>query len=424
LTLIDTEVVGNDCADGPAIRSNDGTLTVLNSTVDAYNYWTIRSSGTARVVNSTIDGGRIGEPIWHAGGGTFTLIGSTVKDVGYNGVLGGGPFFVSNSVVILSPYWLTCGAAVITSGGGNIESPGDTCGFDQPTDLVNVTAEQLKLGPLADNGGPTMTHALLPGSVAIDRIAPAMCVDADGEPLTTDQRGVARPQGTMCDVGAFEWADCSGTACDDGSECTADYCDASDDSWCRNILFPAGTPCGGGSYICDGAGTCGSYEVLGDKDGFGQGLSEGDTTPVSAPYFNFDLRSASDPFFTDVRPLAVPFTYTHVFVPPLSTHTHRELRMLTLGIQDGDNQVVGRDMDVRLFLDNVEVPGAFDSVDQFEFIGGVWSAIVGYVTIEIPSSHDSLLADGQVEIRLEVEDSGTPQSGVGFAIDYSEIAFY
>ena len=63
--------------------------------------------------------------------------------------------------------------AIATSQGGNIESLGDTCGFTDPTDLVNVTAADLNLGPLADNGGPTMTHALLPGSVAIDKIPEA-----------------------------------------------------------------------------------------------------------------------------------------------------------------------------------------------------------------------------------------------------------
>jgi parallel beta helix pectate lyase-like protein len=54
------------------------------------------------------------------------------------------------------------------------------------------------LAPLADNGGPTLTHALVPGSPAID----AAPVDADCP--ATDQRGVARPQGAMCDIGAFE----------------------------------------------------------------------------------------------------------------------------------------------------------------------------------------------------------------------------
>ena len=94
----------------------------------------------------------------------------------------------------------------IVSHGYNIESPGDTCGFDQAGDQSGVTAEQLNLGPLQDNGGPTMTHALDEGSVAIDEIPEADCVDADGEPLTTDQRGEPRPEtgGTMCDVGAFE----------------------------------------------------------------------------------------------------------------------------------------------------------------------------------------------------------------------------
>jgi hypothetical protein len=86
------------------------------------------------------------------------------------------------------------------SGGGTIESPGNTCGFVQPTDLVNVSAEDLKLGPLQDNGGPTWTHALGAGSVAIDQIPEEDCT------LTTDQRGEPRPEtgGTLCDVGAFE----------------------------------------------------------------------------------------------------------------------------------------------------------------------------------------------------------------------------
>jgi hypothetical protein len=60
-------------------------------------------------------------------------------------------------------------AGVVTpSGGGNVESPGDTCQFTDPTNQVNVSAAELALGPLQNNGGPTDTHALLEGSVAID----------------------------------------------------------------------------------------------------------------------------------------------------------------------------------------------------------------------------------------------------------------
>jgi len=74
----------------------------------------------------------------------------------------------------------------LTSNGYNIESTGDTCGFDLSTDLFNVSAEDLRLGELEDNGGPTKTHALGAGSVAMDVIAEAECVDSGGEPLTTD----------------------------------------------------------------------------------------------------------------------------------------------------------------------------------------------------------------------------------------------
>jgi hypothetical protein len=84
----------------------------------------------------------------------------------------------------------------VTSNGYNIESPGNTCGFDHGTDLVNITGGQLDLGPLADNGGDTMTHALGGDSVAIDVIPADMCE------VDEDQRG--EPRDSMCDVGSFE----------------------------------------------------------------------------------------------------------------------------------------------------------------------------------------------------------------------------
>ena len=62
------------------------------------------------------------------------------------------------------------------------------------------------LGPLADNRGATWTHALLPGSPAIDAVSVISCT------LPTDQRGVPRPivqtsPDTPCDIGAFERQD-------------------------------------------------------------------------------------------------------------------------------------------------------------------------------------------------------------------------
>jgi hypothetical protein len=79
------------------------------------------------------------------------------------------------------------------SGGHNLFSDTPGVALD-PTDLVNTDP---LLGPLADNGGPTMTMALLPGSPAIDAGVPVPGV-------TTDQRGVPRPQGQAPDIGAFE----------------------------------------------------------------------------------------------------------------------------------------------------------------------------------------------------------------------------
>ena len=55
-----------------------------------------------------------------------------------------------------------------------------------------------KLGPLAANGGPTKTRALLAGSPAIDHVPNAAC------PIKVDQRGVHRPQGPACDAGSFD----------------------------------------------------------------------------------------------------------------------------------------------------------------------------------------------------------------------------
>lgn len=54
----------------------------------------------------------------------------------------------------------------------------------------------IELGPLADNGGPTETHALPPDSPAVDA--------ATGDCPASDQRGASRPYGSACDVGAFE----------------------------------------------------------------------------------------------------------------------------------------------------------------------------------------------------------------------------
>jgi hypothetical protein len=156
------------------------------------------------LLNSTVSG-NVGTGIVNSGW-EATLINTTVSA---NTHLGGGEgIFAGGTQTLLRNSLVTDGCRVGSSGGGitslghNIESPSDTCGFDELTDQANVPDPML--GPLQNNGGPTETHALLDGSVAIDVIPEAECVDHHGDPLTADQRGVTRPQGVRCDVGAVE----------------------------------------------------------------------------------------------------------------------------------------------------------------------------------------------------------------------------
>jgi hypothetical protein len=90
---------------------------------------------------------------------------------------------------------------VITSSGYNLSSD-TTCNsyFNQASDLNNTDP---LLVPLALNSpGTTKTHALLAGSPARDKIPSA---GGCGASVTTDQRGVTRPQNSLCDIGAYEY---------------------------------------------------------------------------------------------------------------------------------------------------------------------------------------------------------------------------
>lgn len=95
----------------------------------------------------------------------------------------------------------TANNTFLSKGFNRIGDGNATAAFNKPGDqsLVMVPG----LGPLASNGGPTQTHAVLKGSPAIDRGAISSCPG-------TDQRGKRRPQNgdgkgtSRCDVGAFE----------------------------------------------------------------------------------------------------------------------------------------------------------------------------------------------------------------------------
>ncbi len=210
-TLNNVTLTGNS---GLAIYNVQATMTLSNSTITGntagaiFNYY-----GTMTVINSTVAGN--GGGISNRGMGRATLVvqNSTISGNGANADSVGlnndyGMAVVSNSIIAQQAAGKDCGGGVeIISDGNNLES-GLTCGFTLPTDRQNVTAEQLKLGPLAGNGGPTKTMALNPGSVAIDHIANG--TGGCGSSVITDQRGRPRPADgndddvAACDVGAYE----------------------------------------------------------------------------------------------------------------------------------------------------------------------------------------------------------------------------
>ena len=88
-----------------------------------------------------------------------------------------------------------CGGSVDTAGHNLISKKAGCMITPLPSDIVNKGA---KLGTLGKHGGPTETISLLASSPAINAIPSAQCA------VGKDQRGVKRPQGNRCDIGAFE----------------------------------------------------------------------------------------------------------------------------------------------------------------------------------------------------------------------------
>jgi len=135
-----------------------------------------------------------------------TITGNTGREVaaGVYNYKGTGTVTVLSSIIAGQSEGANCAGGDIRSGGFNIES-GAACGFEEPSDVQNMPPVDLRLGPLALNApGTTATHALLPGSFALDRIPSG--ANGCGTSELADQRGVRRPQpsGGHCDVGAFE----------------------------------------------------------------------------------------------------------------------------------------------------------------------------------------------------------------------------
>ncbi|HSU82867.1 MAG TPA: CSLREA domain-containing protein [Thermoanaerobaculia bacterium] len=235
LTLLRTILTGNSSVAGSvgsglggAIVS-DGTnpsLTIVDSTISNNTAQGagggIAAGGDVTLTNVTVSGNRTTADL---GGGVyfFTSIRGTVNNSTIAGntaaVKGGGILVetalfigvspkVTNSIIAgnTAPAGPDCGGAIDSS--YNLIGKGTDCAGPSAAnhDKVGTAASPLdpKLGPLAGNGGPTPTLALLAGSPAIDAGNPSPPGSGTGACEATDQRGARRPGGTTCDIGAFE----------------------------------------------------------------------------------------------------------------------------------------------------------------------------------------------------------------------------
>jgi hypothetical protein len=223
LTIINSTVTGNGAITpspeegyGGGIYIGGGTLTITGSTISGNfaSLWGGGIDGGGTITNSTISGNTAGggnDARPGSGGGIFgggtirnsTLSGNTAWGDEFKGPGLGGGIYSFGAIItdsILSYNSATEGNNVYpgaTSLGYTLCS--DVCDLNHgPGDLINTDP---LLGPLQNNGGPTSTHALLPGSPAIDAGDPSFI-----PPPWYDQRGPDfwRVRNNRIDIGSFE----------------------------------------------------------------------------------------------------------------------------------------------------------------------------------------------------------------------------
>jgi CSLREA domain-containing protein len=209
MTATDVTLAGNTTNSRGAGLYNTGIARLERATLSGNQASAagggIENDGTLTLVNVTLSGNTAGTD----GGGLYGAATSSLRNVtvaANTAGRGGGVFLpgeteLVNTIVADALAGGDCGDAmgIVTSLGSNLAGDA-TCGFAGQGDLNGVAAG---LAPLGDNGGATRTHALLPGSPAIDG-------GRDCPPPATDQRGMSRPvdgdgdQVAVCDVGAVE----------------------------------------------------------------------------------------------------------------------------------------------------------------------------------------------------------------------------
>jgi len=207
---------------GGIFNQNDARLAVSDSTIwdntsSAFGGGLfVQNNAVASLKNSTISaneavtGGGISTNNYPTLKAAFSTIGpNTASGSGaaiYDGTASPGPLNPQLPFIFLRATIVAPGATPLSptchvtqpdawkSKGFNVEHGVDSCLFTKNSDQPGADAG---LGPLAPNGGPTLTHALAPASDAINVAPEKVCPPRD-------QRGIRRPQGARCDIGSFE----------------------------------------------------------------------------------------------------------------------------------------------------------------------------------------------------------------------------
>jgi hypothetical protein len=219
-TLVSDSVTGNGvhrAGDGGGIFTDDGPLSVSNCTFSgdtaAIDGGGIMNGSKLTVINSTFNGNSAG---YEGGGfqnyGTTVVTNCTICGNTGGGINAGGDTTLYNMIVAGNTVYKSTTPNDIygtldTKSSYNLIGDVKTAGGltnGVHGNIVGVASADL--GTLQNNGGPTKTIALLAGSRAVDAGSNALALDANGKPLTTDQRGAGFPRivnGTV-DMGAFE----------------------------------------------------------------------------------------------------------------------------------------------------------------------------------------------------------------------------
>ena len=200
--IIDTFRIANEVASAQVGTTTISNSTFTNNTVTQnggaiYSHASNTATTTTTISNSTIAynnasgrGGGVSAETNNAGTEAATIAFKNSLVYG-------------NTAIVLNPNCnvINTGASLVGNSNNLFPASGDFC----PTgasDITTSAALNTVVSLLANNGGPTQTMALPVGSPAIDKGDAGTCTAA---PVSgVDQRGVNRPQGAVCDIGAFE----------------------------------------------------------------------------------------------------------------------------------------------------------------------------------------------------------------------------